>query len=155
MANGEDQDDDHQVGYGKPPKQHRWKKGQSGNPSGKRRCEERIEETFRRIAEEEILVNHNGSQTAMPQREAVIRSVLAKGMKGDVPAFKAITPFLDRGDSSGVASANLTAELADLDVLQTHADWVGLVERAQKELQGSTDTPVSEEEQDDHPNDNS
>lgn len=25
------------VGYGRPPKKHRWKEGQSGNPSGKRK----------------------------------------------------------------------------------------------------------------------
>ena len=27
----------YKVGYGKPPKEHQWKKGQSGNPSGKKR----------------------------------------------------------------------------------------------------------------------
>ncbi len=26
----------YKVGYGKPPKEHQWKKGQSGNPSGKK-----------------------------------------------------------------------------------------------------------------------
>ena len=32
---------DFEVGYGKPPKAHRWKKGQSGNPSGKRKGKKR------------------------------------------------------------------------------------------------------------------
>ena len=26
---------DYEVGYGKPPKEHRFKKGQSGNPRGR------------------------------------------------------------------------------------------------------------------------
>lgn len=28
--------EDYEVGYGKPPKKHQWKQGQSGNPSGKK-----------------------------------------------------------------------------------------------------------------------
>ncbi|MFL0357263.1 DUF5681 domain-containing protein [Erythrobacter sp. GH1-10] len=30
-----DDNDDYEVGYGKPPKNTRWQKGQSGNPSGR------------------------------------------------------------------------------------------------------------------------
>ena len=30
-----DQPSRHDVGYGKPPKKHRFKKGQSGNPAGR------------------------------------------------------------------------------------------------------------------------
>ena len=29
------QENDYEVGYGKPPKDKQWKPGQSGNPSGK------------------------------------------------------------------------------------------------------------------------
>ena len=29
--------ENYKVGRGKPPKEHQWKKGQSGNPSGKKR----------------------------------------------------------------------------------------------------------------------
>jgi hypothetical protein len=33
----EHEEQDYQVGYGRPPKHSRFRKGQSGNPGGKRR----------------------------------------------------------------------------------------------------------------------
>jgi hypothetical protein len=30
---------DYEIGYGKPPKEHRFKKGKSGNPAGTHRSE--------------------------------------------------------------------------------------------------------------------
>jgi hypothetical protein len=104
MANGKDNDRDDKVGYANPPKHTRWKKGQSGNPTGKRRREEVFQEKVRRIAREEILVRQNGSQTAMSQTDAMLRSIFGMAMKEDVPAFRAIAPFLEAGDSTDLAA---------------------------------------------------
>ena len=144
MAN-QNGDDDYDVGYGKPPKQHQWKKGQSGNPSGKRKREERLKDMFSRIAAEEICVSQNGSQTAMPQGEAAVRAILSKSMKGDVAAFRAIAPFLEKADVQESGSGEYSLEPADLAVLEMHADWEGVVEQARKELQGTNDAADSEE----------
>lgn len=35
MADSNQDNNNYQVGYGKPPKHSRWKKGQSGNPRGR------------------------------------------------------------------------------------------------------------------------
>lgn len=76
--------DDYKIGYCKPPKQYRFKPGQSGNPNGRpRKPKEPLTiddaEILRRLDAEEIIVNGE----KMTRREAEIRRILASTLKGD------------------------------------------------------------------------
>jgi hypothetical protein len=84
-------DDPNEVGYGKPPKTHRWKKGQSGNPDGssrKVRARRRPSKpaTFNDILFEEIsrpVRVREGNQTkTIPAVQATLRSLHIEGLKG-------------------------------------------------------------------------
>ena len=44
-----------EVGYGKPPKATRFKKGKSGNPSGRPRRNPGIAELFRKVSKQIVL----------------------------------------------------------------------------------------------------
>jgi hypothetical protein len=82
MASAEDE-----VGYGKPPKQHRFKKGQSGNPAGRPRKEKpnpSARALLERIASEEVEI---GGRT-MTMRELELRAIHHKAAKGDVSASR-------------------------------------------------------------------
>ena len=46
----------YEVGYGKPPKQHRFKQGQSGNPKGRKPRSVSIAGTLRKLALEQRTV---------------------------------------------------------------------------------------------------
>lgn len=80
-------DGDDRVGYGHPPKQHRFKKGKSGNPKGrpKKAHQEPVDNLA--ILNEQVPVRRNGKTEWMPAFEASLRKLVERALKdGDVSA---------------------------------------------------------------------
>src|SRR5258708_11118596 len=80
------------VGYGKPPVHTRFRKGQSGNPTGKRRHgdAERAQALIWEEAYRLLTVREGVKVTRMPALQAVIRSQIAAAAKGNVTAQRAV-----------------------------------------------------------------
>jgi hypothetical protein len=80
------------VGYGKPPVHTRFRKGKSGNPTGKRKSgkAERAEALIRRELYRSLTVREGEAVTKMTALQAVIRSLIACAAKGNVPAQRAL-----------------------------------------------------------------
>lgn len=124
---------DYEVGHGKPPKHSQWKKGQSGNPSGKKSKAQTLKEKLQAIADEEILVHKNGQTVAISNLEAAIYAAFAKAQGGNAPMLKILLQELGMDSANLSMPPMLKVTGADLAVLQTHADWVALIEQAQAE----------------------
>ena len=95
--------DDYEVGYAKPPKQHQFQKGQSGNPSGRSKGARNLKTIIDDVFSEPVRLRREGSVTEVPMVEAILRSMASKAAKGDVAAFRALQPHF--------AAAGLTASL--------------------------------------------
>jgi|HubBroStandDraft_1064217.scaffolds.fasta_scaffold107245_2 hypothetical protein len=97
------------VGYGSPPVHSRFRKGQSGNPSGKRRPDEaeRAKKLIRQEAYRLLTIREGQKVTKMPTLQAVVRSHFASAAKGSVAAQRAVVKTLqdieaeDRARSTG------------------------------------------------------
>ncbi len=91
---------DDQVGYGKPPKRHRFRKGQSGNPRGRpKKVNQTVRNTeaeiLKRLGEEPVMINGKPC-TAL---ELELRMLVGKAMRGELAAMK----LLDRKrDAAGL-----------------------------------------------------
>lgn len=148
MSNENDPDEPYDVGYKKPPKHTQWQKGQSGNPTGKKKKEQSLLAQLKELSAKEIEVHQNGVAVKMTQGEAMLVAVFNKAMNGDLASIKFISQIL------GISDADLLApkapELSEslLGVLKTHADWVGVVETAHSELAENSDHPENEENDD-------
>ena len=73
---------DHSVGYKKPPEAHKWKKGRSGNPSGRRKAPPIIPvpgilEAIAFEMAEEIEVGANGKKVKMTVAQVVAKKLTA------------------------------------------------------------------------------
>lgn len=121
-------------GYKNPPKHTRWKKGQSGNPSGKATKSASIEAKLKKLAAKEIVVTENGMPVSMTKDEAMLVAVLMKAMKGDMAAVKFVTETLSSGETTSVQNPTLKVTPADLKVLKHRADWIGILEEARAQV---------------------
>src|SRR5215204_4979898 len=82
----------YEVGYRKPPVHTRFRKGQSGNPSGrpKRKATERAKEIALQEAYRLVPVREGDRIVKMPAVQAVHRSQIALAAKGNGPAQRAV-----------------------------------------------------------------
>jgi phosphoenolpyruvate carboxylase len=88
-------DNDYEVGYGKPPKEHRFKKGRSGNPKGRPKGALNIASVIDRVLQEKVVINENGERKTISKLEASIKQLVNKAASGDMRAFQQL-PALAR-----------------------------------------------------------
>tara|TARA_B100000315_G_C14506349_1_gene554790 strand:- start:250 stop:639 length:390 start_codon:yes stop_codon:yes gene_type:complete len=88
--------DDNEVGYGRPPKKTRFKKGQSGNPKGRPKGSKNKnpEKDFMNLFEKELarkvsIQDENGPQT-ITMEQAIVRSTVVKAAQGDFRTQKLV-----------------------------------------------------------------
>jgi hypothetical protein len=74
---------DYKVGRGRPPKEYSWKKGQSGNPSGRPRKQPDDKALLEKIYNERVTIREDGKPRKVTKREAYFRNHIAKAIKGD------------------------------------------------------------------------
>jgi hypothetical protein len=88
---------EYKVGYANPPKENQFKKGQSGNPRGRRRkvrahkASEVMRREFMVAIEQEVTVNHKGRKRKIPAIRALYDQILAKALNGDFRAMKLLS----------------------------------------------------------------
>jgi len=93
----------YEVGYGKPPVPTRFRKGQSGNPSGrpKRKATERAKEIALQEAYRLVPVREGDKIVKMPAIQAVHRSQIALAAKGNGPAQRAVLRIVQAIEQEG------------------------------------------------------
>lgn len=77
-------------GYGDPPREHCFKKGQSGNPKGRPKGSLNLETILRRELSRVVTVSDNGVRRSYRKSDLMVRVVTDKAVKGDLRAFLSI-----------------------------------------------------------------
>jgi hypothetical protein len=84
-----EQGNEEKVGYRKPPRHSQFKKGQSGNPSGRRKRPGSIEEAIEAEAGKMItFTTPSGKRGRISPERATIRGLVHKAAKGDIRAAR-------------------------------------------------------------------
>ena len=84
----------YEVGYGKPPADHRFRKGHSGNPRGRPRGKSvplgrrDLLDAFTQAAREPIAITKDGHTIRTTQIEALAQQLTRKALQGDMKAAK-------------------------------------------------------------------
>lgn len=86
---------DDKVGYGKPPRETRRKKGQPSPDRGRRkpRMPETNGEVFRRLAFGLVTITEAGIEMQVPLFNAAYRAIYNKAVAGDLAAERLVNRF--------------------------------------------------------------
>ena len=82
-------------GYGRPLKEHQFKKGQSGNPRGRPRGRKSIMAIINRALNNTVSVQEGGKRKTMTKMEAGAKQFANRVASGDPQALKTLIGFKD------------------------------------------------------------
>jgi hypothetical protein len=99
---------DYAVGYGKPPVHNQFRKGQSGNPTGRPPASEvdRAKALVMQEAYRKVTVREGDKVTEMPALKAVLRGLVARAVKGSVAAQREILRNIQAIEAETLSARN-------------------------------------------------
>jgi len=84
------------TGYKNPPNHSRFKPGQSGNPKGRPKGTKNLATDLREELSSRIPVKEDGMERRISKQRALIKTLSAKALKGDMQAIKTLVSLLER-----------------------------------------------------------
>ena len=81
-------DSDYPVGYGRPPRDTRFKKGSSGNPKGRPRGSKNATTLLKEALNEQVVITENGRRRTITKKEAIVTQIVNKAASGDHRAIQ-------------------------------------------------------------------
>lgn len=119
-------DPDYEVGYGKPPKESRFKKGKSGNPKGRPKTSRNTGKMLEDVFYRKIPITEGGKRRDITVMETIFRQVANGAAKGEVrhvDRFLKLLPLMhdailaeqlgeDRGQVDPQADRDILAAMA-------------------------------------------
>ena len=76
--------DAYEVGYGKPPREHQFKLGQSGNKPGRPKGAKNEETILSDLFKQKVRISENGKVRKITVLEAILRKVAEDCLRGNI-----------------------------------------------------------------------
>ncbi len=89
-----DNSKDYEVGYKKPPKEHQFKPGVSGNPKGRPKLVQDFKTDFQDELEETITLKEGGNIKTMTKQRALIKRLITNALNGNAASIKLVTSIM-------------------------------------------------------------
>jgi Family of unknown function (DUF5681) len=107
--------DDCGVGYGRPPANTRFKKGQSGNPKGRPKGAANVATILTRTLRERVVINENGRRKTITKLEAAVKQLVNKAASGELRALRHLVELARDAEVKQSVQHQGTQELGELD----------------------------------------
>ena len=92
--------ENYKVGPGRPPREHQWKPGESGNPKGRKRKPPSLEPEIGKLLEQalnrKVTLRQGGKERSLSMIEAGMEQLAAKIARGDHPALRSGIELAER-----------------------------------------------------------
>jgi Family of unknown function (DUF5681) len=136
-------EEEYRVGPGRPPKEHRWKPGQSGNPKGAKRKKRslipELKAEFERVFSQKLKVTQGDRQRLISRWVAGLEQLSIQFAKGDRHARRDVFYFAEKLGVDLLTPTKSSDETASTD---HEAILEGYVERRMQEKALCASSPV-------------
>jgi Family of unknown function (DUF5681) len=85
----------YKVGYGQPPVEHQFKKGQSGNPHGRRKGSVSAASHVAQALNEFVVVQEKGERRSLSKLAVAAKQLVNKAVSGDLRAWKCLLEMME------------------------------------------------------------
>jgi hypothetical protein len=124
-------------GYGKPPKKHQFKKGVSGNPTGRPKGKTSLTTDLQKILNKKITIQVNGENMRITKQQAFLQRLVNDALAGEAPAARLLVNLqkllLEQPEPSGIPAGERNKQ--DKALLNSFATLIG--PKWQNKLEGT------------------
>lgn len=96
----------YQVGFCRPPLEHQFSKGQSGNPSGRPKGSKNLSDVIAASLAQRVPVTIDGKRRLISKLEAAVTQITNKAAAGDRHSAKLIIELLHQSETRDDARVN-------------------------------------------------
>jgi hypothetical protein len=111
----------YKIGYGNPPKATRFKPGRSGNPKGRPKGSRNLATDLAAELGEQITVREEGRSRRISKQRALIKSLMARALQGNVRATTAVLALYARVITEPTDDPNDEIQTDELEILRRFA----------------------------------
>ena len=108
------------VGYGRPPKQHQFQPGQSGNPRGRPVGVKSLSHIVQKVFGQKVTITENGRARRVPRVEALLLRCAGDAARGDARAMRTALQQVERHGEQAETEATAETTAEDLAILRRH-----------------------------------
>jgi hypothetical protein len=87
---------DAEVGYQRPPASSQFRKGQSGNPRGRRKGQRNLAPVLQEVLSQSVTVKQGGKSRRVSKGDALILMLMSTAQNGDTRAVRALLYCLEK-----------------------------------------------------------
>lgn len=121
------------VGRNKPPKEHQFKSGQSGNTKGRKKGSKNFDTALDEALEAPVQVTEGGKTRKLKSRAAIAKRLVAKALGGDARSIQLVMEHEERKASRKAAEAVGTTPLPEEDEITIAAYLLKIQKKANPE----------------------
>lgn len=108
------------VGYRKPPKHSRFRKGKSGNPKGRPKGSRNFSTDVKKTLEEPIRVTSHGKARTVSTQHAALMRLKEKALGGDARALDRLIELARLYNDEEMAEAATRLDATDAEILKDY-----------------------------------